>query len=169
LPWCDCPLPRRRRRSAMAHACLALRDFRNRNADRRPVRRRLQSDETPNGRRTWVPEYGSGSVGDRRFESISLQRRVLCEPHLGRGSPAAWPQAVYFAMREYVADHPPSRSRRGRRSGPHVFALLRHATQYIGQRGTARSVKEVDRLRAKTGRRRRTMAKSISKASRHAS
>jgi hypothetical protein len=51
----------------------------------------------------------------------------------------------------------------------HVFALLRHATQYIGQRGTARSVKEVDRLRAKTGRGRRTMAKSISKASRHAS
>src|ERR1700730_7480180 len=51
----------------------------------------------------------------------------------------------------------------------HVFALLRHATQYIGQSGTPRSVKEVDRLSAKTGRGRRTMAKSVSKASRHAS
>ena len=63
-----------------ARLSCALRDFRNRNADRRPVRRRLQSDETPNGRRTWVPEYGGGSVGDRRFESISLQGRVQCEP-----------------------------------------------------------------------------------------
>ena len=31
-------------------------------------------------------------TGDQGFESVSLQRRVLCEPHFGRGrgSPAAW-------------------------------------------------------------------------------
>jgi hypothetical protein len=32
---------------------------------------------------SWLLGYGSGSVGDRRFESISLQRRVQCEPSLG--------------------------------------------------------------------------------------